>query len=103
MGDVVAVGRGGLHVGRQGFGGAPLGGLFASVDGRDAAATLEEAWAQGIRYFDTAPHYGAGLSERRVGEFLAGKPYGEWVLSTKVGRVLESARPEEADDAALRR
>ncbi len=74
MGDVVAVGRGGLRVGRQGFGGAPLGGLFAPVDGRDAAATLEEAWAQGIRYFDTAPHYGAGLSERRVGEFLAGKP-----------------------------
>jgi D-threo-aldose 1-dehydrogenase len=98
VGEVVAVGRGGLHIGQLGFGGAPLGGLFAAVDGDDAAATLDEAWAQGMRYFDTAPHYGAGLSERRVGEFLSRKPRSEWVLSTKVGRVLESARPEEADN-----
>jgi len=98
MGEVVAVGCGGLRVGRQGFGGAPLGGLFAPVERDDAVATLDEAWAQGIRYFDTAPHYGAGLSERRVGAYLAGKPRDEWVLSTKVGRVLETVRPEDADD-----
>ncbi|HEY5457038.1 MAG TPA: aldo/keto reductase [Acidothermaceae bacterium] len=86
----VPLGRGGLRVARYGFGGAPIGGLFASVHDEQAFACLTTAWDAGIRYFDTAPHYGAGTSERRIGSFLAGKPRGEWVLSTKVGRLVET-------------
>ena len=55
------------------FGGAPIGGLYAPVSDETAAETLAAAWAAGIRAFDTAPHYGSGLSERRIGEFLAGR------------------------------
>jgi len=95
--DVVALGRGGLRTSRFGFGGAPLGGLFETVEGHQAAETLAEAWARGLRYFDTAPHYGAGLSEQRIGRFLAAKAPHEWVLSTKVGRIIEPAAPGRAD------
>jgi len=69
-------------------GGGPIGGLFAPVDSATAQATLRAAWSAGIRAFDTAPHYGAGLSELRLGEFLATRPPSEYLLSTKVGRVL---------------
>jgi D-threo-aldose 1-dehydrogenase len=72
-----------------GFGGADLGNLHAPMTDDAAAALLEAAWDSGIRYFDTAPHYGLGLSERRLGRFLAGKPRGEYVVSTKAGRLLE--------------
>lgn len=71
-----------------GLGGAPIGNLYAPVTDDDAAATVEAAWAGGVRYFDTAPHYGLGLSERRLGAVLAGKPRPEFVISTKVGRLL---------------
>src|SRR5215472_14147634 len=84
----VPLGREGLRVTRLMFGGAPIGGLYAPVDEDAALATLEAAWTAGIRAFDTAPHYGAGLSERRLGRFLAGQPRDEYVLSTKVGRLL---------------
>jgi D-threo-aldose 1-dehydrogenase len=70
------------------FGGAPIGGLYAPVSDEGAAATLQAAWDAGIRAFDTAPHYGVGLSERRIGDFLAGRPRAEFVVSTKVGRRL---------------
>jgi D-threo-aldose 1-dehydrogenase len=70
------------------FGGGPIGGLYAPVGEEQAARTLEAAWDAGIRAFDTAPHYGAGLSERRIGDFLADRPRGEFVVSTKVGRLL---------------
>ena len=73
------------------FGGAPIGGLYAPVTDETAAETLAAAWAAGIRAFDTAPHYGAGLSERRIGEFLAGRPRDEFAVSTKVGRLLAPA------------
>jgi D-threo-aldose 1-dehydrogenase len=73
------------------FGGAPIGGLYAPVSDEQAAAALEAAWATGIRAFDTAPHYGVGLSEQRIGRFLAGRPRAEFVLSTKVGRRLVPA------------
>ena len=73
------------------FGGAPIGGLYLPVRDDQAAAALEAAWAAGIRAFDTAPHYGAGLSEQRLGRFLAGRPRDEFVLSTKVGRRLVPA------------
>jgi D-threo-aldose 1-dehydrogenase len=88
---MVPVGSSGVQVTRLVFGGAPIGGLFAPVDDDAAQATLEAAWDAGIRAFDTAPHYGVGLSERRIGRFLAGRPRGDYVLSTKVGRLLESA------------
>ncbi len=71
-----------------GCGGAPLGGLYEPVSDECAQATLEAAWQCGIRYFDTAPLYGLGLSERRLGRFLAGKPRHAFAVSTKVGRVL---------------
>jgi D-threo-aldose 1-dehydrogenase len=92
------IGRTGLHVTRLVFGGAPIGGLFAPVAEDDALATLEAAWAAGIRAFDTAPHYGVGLSERRLGRFLAGRPRAEYVLCTKVGRLLVPA-DDEVDGA----
>ena len=88
---MVPVGGSGIQVTRLVFGGAPIGGLFAPVDDDAAQATLEAAWDAGVRAFDTAPHYGVGLSERRIGRFLAGRPRGDYVLSTKVGRLLESA------------
>ncbi|WP_034269874.1 aldo/keto reductase [Actinospica robiniae] len=77
------------RVSRLGFGGAAIGNLFAQVDDDAAAEAVNAAWADGFRYFDTAPHYGLGLSERRLGEALRPRPRGEYVLSTKVGRILE--------------
>jgi D-threo-aldose 1-dehydrogenase len=77
-----------VRVTRVGFGGAPLGNLFRSVTEADATATLDAAWTLGLRYFDTAPLYGHGLGERRLGRFLATKPRSEFSISTKVGRVL---------------
>jgi D-threo-aldose 1-dehydrogenase len=73
---------------RLALGGAPLGNLFAPVSGADAQALLAAAWDGGCRSFDTAPHYGHGLSERRLGDALRGRPREAFVLSTKVGRLL---------------
>ena len=72
-----------------GFGAASIGNLYREVSDERAHDALDAAWNGGIRYFDTAPHYGLGLSERRLGAFLRGKPRDEFVLSTKVGRLLE--------------
>src|ERR687889_455323 len=80
-------------LGRLGFGGANLGNLFTAMSDEQAHAVLEAAWECGIRYFDTAPHYGLGLAERRLGAFLATKPRDDFVVSTKVGRLL---RPNPA-------
>ncbi|SEI16758.1 MULTISPECIES: aldo/keto reductase [unclassified Leifsonia] len=77
-----------LAFGPLSFGGGNLGNLFRAMSDDDAHAMLEFAWEAGIRSFDTAPHYGLGLSERRLGAFLATKPRDEFVLSTKVGRLL---------------
>lgn len=71
-----------------GLGTAPLGGLFAPLNADAALATLRAAWACGIRYFDTAPHYGVGLAEERLGAFLQEVPREDIVVSTKVGRLL---------------
>src|SRR5947208_1352941 len=84
------LGRSSLEVPLVGMGCAPLGELFVRVDEAAAQATLQAAWDGGIRYFDTAPEYGLGLSEHRVGQFLRQKPRGELLLSTKVGRLLYS-------------
>lgn len=72
-----------------GFGAAGIGNLYNAVSDADAEAALEAAWEAGVRYFDTAPHYGLGLSERRLGKFLAGMPRDSYVVSTKVGRILQ--------------
>lgn len=75
-------------MGALGFGAAPLGNLYARVSDAQAQQTLDAAWAVGIRYFDTAPFYGSGLSEQRVGRALSRYPRDEFMLSTKVGRLL---------------
>ncbi|WP_369044270.1 aldo/keto reductase [Streptomyces sp. Midd1] len=87
-----------LLPGALGFGTAPLGNMFRAIPDEEAAATVEAAWDQGIRYFDTAPFYGAGLSELRLGEVLARHPREDFVLSTKVGRVIL----DETEDPAAR-
>nr|WP_307865641.1 aldo/keto reductase [Streptomyces montanisoli] len=84
----VPFGRSRLPVTTLGFGAATLGGLFAPLSDEAAHDVLQAAWDAGVRYFDTAPHYGVGLSEERLGRFLAGKPRDAYVLSTKVGRLL---------------
>lgn len=73
---------------KLGFGGAGIGGLFEAVSEEDARGALEAAWTCGIRTFDTAPLYGSGLSERRIGTFLQGRSRESFVVSTKVGRML---------------
>lgn len=85
-----------LRLDPLGFGGANIGNLYRAMSDDDAHAVLDAAWQAGIRHFDTAPHYGLGLSERRFGEFLADRPRAEYVLSTKVGRLLRPI-PERAD------
>jgi D-threo-aldose 1-dehydrogenase len=75
-------------VGPLGYGGAAVGNLYRAVDDEAAQQLLDAAWDGGIRYYDTAPHYGLGLSERRLGEMLRRRPRDEFVLSTKVGRLL---------------
>jgi D-threo-aldose 1-dehydrogenase len=83
---------------RIGLGGAPIGSLLGVVTDADAVATVEAAWDEGWRYFDTAPHYGLGLAEERLGAGLAGKPRSEYVLSSKVGRIIYEADTEATDD-----
>lgn len=82
------IGRTDLSVTEYSFGAAGLGGLYRECTRDAAMATLDAAWAAGLRYFDVAPYYGLGLAERRVGDFLRDKPRDEFVLSTKVGRLL---------------
>jgi D-threo-aldose 1-dehydrogenase len=81
-----------------GYGAANVGNLYRELTDEQARAVLEAAWDAGIRYYDTAPHYGLGLSERRLGAFLATKPRDEFVLSSKVGRLL---RPNPAGAETL--
>lgn len=87
-----------VEVTELGFGGGPLGGLFSALDDAAAAETLAAAWDAGIRYFDTAPHYGIGHSERRIGAFLRDRPRDAVTLSTKVGRLLVPQDPETAEE-----
>jgi D-threo-aldose 1-dehydrogenase len=81
---------------------AQLGNLYQAISDDQARATVDAAWSRGIRYFDTAPHYGLGLSERRLGAALAKYPRNEYVLSTKVGRILEPLhQPGDHDDGGF--
>ena len=78
-----------LAITELGFGGASLGNLYRETSETQARLAVDAAWDGGARYYDTAPHYGLGLSERRLGAALAGRPRDDYVLSTKVGRLLE--------------
>jgi D-threo-aldose 1-dehydrogenase len=91
----VALGKSGLTVTRLGLGCAALGNLYQAMDDAQAQATVDAAWQAGLRLFDTAPLYGSGLSERRVGAALATRPRDETVLATKVGRRLTPGDPGE--------
>ncbi|MBD9374469.1 aldo/keto reductase [Rhizobium sp. ARZ01] len=82
------IGTTGLAVTEYSFGTAALGGLYRACPRDVAMETLQAAWDEGMRYFDTAPWYGFGLAERETGDFLRSKPKGEWTLSTKVGRIM---------------
>lgn len=84
----------GLDFSELGFGTAPLGNLYKAVSDEEARATLDAAWETGCRYYDTAPLYGLGLSETRLNFFLRGKNRDDYVLSTKVGRLLEVCEPD---------
>jgi D-threo-aldose 1-dehydrogenase len=85
------LGRTGVAVTQLGLGGASIGELFVKVPEEDAVATVRRAWDHGVRYFDTAPWYGRGLSELRMGAGLRDRPASGYVLSTKVGRWLRAA------------
>lgn len=79
-----------------GFGASQLGNLYRETTDEESTRAVDAAWEGGVRYFDTAPHYGLGLSERRIGAALKGRPRGEYTLSTKVGRLLMPS-PETAN------
>ena len=85
------------RISRLGFGGAPLGNLFARIDEDVALATVRRGWELGLRFFDTAPHYGHGLSEHRLGHVLRRHDRDDYVLASKVGRILtpKSDAPRE--------
>jgi D-threo-aldose 1-dehydrogenase len=92
------LGRAPLAVSVLGFGAAPLGGLYREVSAADAGAAVRTALAGGVTYFDTAPLYGHGLSEHRLGEALREVPRDAFVLSTKVGRLLRPTRGDPPPD-----
>lgn len=90
-------GTGGLQFTELGFGTAPLGNLYRAISDETAQEILEQAWDAGVRYYDTAPLYGLGLSETRLNRFLRMKPRDDYVLSTKIGRLLRAATEETRD------
>ncbi len=93
------LGRSRIELPQIGLGTAPLGELFTKISESDAESVLSTAWDEGVRFYDTAPWYGRGQSEHRVGRFLYAKPRSEVILSTKVGRILRApvAHPDSFD------
>jgi D-threo-aldose 1-dehydrogenase len=102
-GNSRTIGRHQVSMSPLGFGGAPIGNLYTPVSEADAQSAVEAAFARGIRYFDTAPLYGHGLSEERLGRALTGRRRGSFALSTKVGRVIvpDASRRGMADGFAV--
>ncbi|MFE5589144.1 aldo/keto reductase [Streptomyces sp. NPDC056549] len=98
--DQNALGHSAVRVTELAFGAAAIGNLFTAVTDAEAEQAVHTAWDAGVRYFDTAPHYGLGLSERRLGAALRSRPRSEYVVSTKVGRVLEPTPGAPGDDLA---
>ncbi|ELP67250.1 oxidoreductase, aldo/keto reductase family protein [Streptomyces turgidiscabies Car8] len=97
---VHTLGRSGVEITGLAFGAAAIGNLFTEVTEEQAHDAVSAAWDAGIRYFDTAPHYGIGLSERRLGAALREHPRSAYTISTKVGRRLEPAGTPAGDDLA---
>ncbi|MEV6553782.1 aldo/keto reductase [Streptomyces sp. NPDC051597] len=97
---VTHLGGSGCAVTALSLGAAGLGNLLGEVSDADAREAVDAAWEAGVRYFDTAPHYGLGLSERRLGEALRDRPRDAYTVSTKVGRVLEPLERPDGDDLA---
>jgi D-threo-aldose 1-dehydrogenase len=95
------IGQTSVSVTTLGFGGAPVGNLFRSITDDEAEGAIVAAWDAGVRYFDTAPHYGLGLSERRLGTSLDGRARGDFVISTKVGRLLSPNPSPTGSDLAV--
>lgn len=91
------LGKGALHLTELGFGAAPIGNLYRAISDDEARATLDAAWDAGVRYFDTAPLYGLGLSETRLNPFLRSKPRESYVISSKIGRILRATTPDKRD------
>ena len=94
----IPIGQTGLSVSRLSLGSTPFGNLLSEVSDKDAEDAIDSAWRLGTRYFDTAPFYGYGLAEERVGELLATKPRSEFVLSTKIGRLVRTGIRTAADE-----
>ena len=90
-------GRVELNVTAMGFGAAPIGNIFRPISEQDSDAMIQRSWDAGLRYYDTAPMYGHGLSEARVGHSLRWKPRDQFVVSSKVGRILKPAKRSEID------
>src|ERR1700716_480137 len=93
--ETAPLGQTGIRVTRLGLGTAPLGGLFTSVDEADAEGVVHRAYELGIRFFDTAPLYGFGRAEHRLGRALQRYPRDSYVLATKVGRLLRTEAPAD--------
>ena len=91
------LGNGGLTLTELGFGTAPLGNLYRAISDAEAGAVLDLSWDCGVRYYDTAPLYGLGLSETRLNPFLRGKARDEYVLSSKIGRLMRATTPDKRD------
>ncbi len=92
-----AFGRTAIQVTAMGYGAAPIGNIFRPIREQESENMIRQAWDNGLRYFDTAPLYGHGLSEARVGHGLRWYPRDEYVLSTKVGRLLKPKKRSEID------
>src|SRR5262245_50556535 len=96
------VGKTNVEVTTLGLGGAPMGGFRATISDAEAMALTDAAYEGGVRYFDTSPFYGYGRSELRMGAGLRGKPREDFVLSTKIGRILHAMKPGEKKPADFR-
>lgn len=90
-------GKGALAFTEIGMGTAPIGNLYRAISDDEAHAVLQAAWDGGVRYYDTAPLYGLGLSETRVNRFLRGKRRDDYILSTKIGRLFRTTTPDKRD------
>ena len=96
------LGATGVTLTRAGFGGAALAGMYRPCSEDQAQAALQAAWDGGIRYFDTAPSYGNGVSEERLGRFLSTKPRASFTVSTKAGRLVHQVAPQDAPESGFK-